>query len=159
MAKYVRETEYYEAGYFVKEYYMINGINEGLYILKHYREEKYYYEFTETIIRNYIHGQIQGPSITLNRDGQIKEITNFVDDYLEGEFHDYYSNGKIMETGYFSYNKKVGENKKYHENGALCLIRHYKNDKLNGDCKEYDELGNIIKHVIFNNGKIIKRII
>ena len=58
----------------------------------------------------------------------------------------------------YTYNLGVieGPAKTYFASGKVQTEGNYKNDNETGEWKEYDEDGNIIKTIVYDNGKKIK---
>ncbi len=87
------------------------------------------------------------------KNGQIKSIVK--DDLLINYFED----GTIKAQGRIINEKMNGKwifNKK---GGALMQIGHFKDDIKNGEWIRYDSKGEIVYHVEFSNGKVVKKYI
>ena len=83
----------------------------------------------------------------------IMQIKNFLP---EGEVKMFYPSGKLLSTFYIKNNKMDGSVKTYYENGKIQGVYNIKDNVLNGESIEYDENGNVIKKVLYKNGKIVK---
>ena len=83
----------------------------------------------------------------------IMQIKNFIP---EGEVKMFYPSGKLLSIFYVKSNKMDGPVKTYYENGKIQGIYNIKDNVLNGEAIEYDENGNVIKKVLYKNGKIVK---
>ena len=84
-------------------------------------------------------------------------ICNYVNGKINGEYKDYYSNGQLFDIS----NYIDGKMKciKYHKNGNLYVICNYVDEKLSGEYKEYSDDGIITSHVIYENNEIIQTIL
>ena len=117
---------------------------------------------------------------TYHRNGSLKEEYFMINGQIEGIYKSYHENGwnyqetitsvKNISNGNIFFgqlniicnyinDKEEGEYKSYHENGQLYEICNYINDKREGGYKRYSYDGQLIRHRIYENGKIIQKII
>lgn len=72
------------------------------------------------------------------------------------EYSIFYNNGIRKSKGEYTENIKNGFYKEYYISGNTECEGFYKNDKQDGEWVFYSEAGEIIKIVLYNEGKILK---
>ena len=68
----------------------------------------------------------------------------------------FYPSGKLLSIFTLENGKTNGIVKVYYENGKIQAIHNFKDNVLNGEAIEYDENGNVVKKVLYKNGKIVR---
>jgi antitoxin component YwqK of YwqJK toxin-antitoxin module len=136
-----------------------------------------------SIDANYKNGKLEGRR-TEYRYGSVKrQIENYSGGVLNGNKKVFYESGTLQEDGSYKNGKRdglvkwytqeekpsieftykmgiiEGPAKTYFASGKIQTEGNYKNDNESGEWKEYDEDGNIIKTVLYDNGKKIKETI
>ena len=82
----------------------------------------------------------------------IIQMKNFLP---EGEAKIFYPSGKLLSVSIFKNGKMNGVIKMYYENGKIGAVYNIKDNIQDGEAIEYDEDGNVIRKVLYKNGKII----
>jgi antitoxin component YwqK of YwqJK toxin-antitoxin module len=109
-----------------------------------------------------------------------KSVENYKDGVLDGNKKVFYEGGTLQEDGNYKQGKRDGlitwynqqekptieytyktgvidgPAKTYFASGKVQTEGNYKNDNETGEWKEYDENGNVIKTIVYDNGKKIK---
>ena len=68
----------------------------------------------------------------------------------------YYENGQLeYEVIAKDGNVEYGIYKEYYRNGQLKELNHFKNDEYHGICLSYNERGQLLRVVIYEDGRII----
>ena len=80
-------------------------------------------------------------------------LTLFACSIEDGEHKKFYKNGQLREIGNYINGKKEGEWKVYYENGQLSGIGKFVNDKIEGEWKEYDKNGQLKEITYWSNGE------
>lgn len=94
--------------------------------------------------------------LEVSKNGELVSIIQIKNLLPEGEVKMFYPSGKLLSTFYIKNNKMDGSVKTYYENGKIQGVYNIKDNVLNGESIEYDENGNVIKKVLYKNGKIVK---
>lgn len=116
--------EFYENGVLKKECFYNNGVMQGV--------ERRFFEngrLLESV--NYNSGNFNGVRNVYWENGMLKEVNNFYNGILTGETTYFYSNGKIRKT-----------------------IKFDSSGRKNGVWKDYNSSGELIKQIIYENGKL-----
>jgi len=129
-------------------------------------------------IKYYINGKNNGINKTFWSNGNVFQEITYKDNHWDGVFKEYDNNGRLKLEEFYVDDERVskkeyydngqlemevsyenGVYRGYYEDGALYIDGHNKNGKKDNDWKEYDENGRLIKHEIYDNGELIKKII
>jgi antitoxin component YwqK of YwqJK toxin-antitoxin module len=79
---------------------------------------------------------------------------------LEGDVLTYYfKTGMVKAKGPFVNGKMQGKWIFYRESGELWQVGNFMDDKKDGEFLRYDRDGKLEYHVIFENGKLVKKLI
>ena len=89
-------------------------------------------------------------------NGKLGAIMRMKNSLPNGEAKIFYPSGKLLSIFTLENGKTNGIVKVYYENGKIQAIHNFKDNVLNGEAIEYDENGNVIKKVLYKNGKIVK---
>jgi antitoxin component YwqK of YwqJK toxin-antitoxin module len=121
-----------------------------------------------------------GVFISNHDNGQLKFKANFKDGKRDGLYEEYYENGQLkiktthkngLENGlkewyfkngqlgykqYYKYGKRDGLSEEYyHDNGQFKFKSNYKYGKQDGLFERYYENGQLVKNLIYRDGKIV----
>ncbi len=89
-------------------------------------------------------------------NGKLSAIMRMKNSLPNGEAKIFYPSGKLLSIFTLENGKTNGVVKVYYENGKIQAIHNFKDNVLNGEAIEYDEDGNVVKKVLYKNGKIVK---
>lgn len=90
-------------------------------------------------------------------NGKLSAIMSMKNSLPNGEAKMFYPSGKLLSISTFKNGKMEGVIKMYYENGKIGAIYNIKDNVQNGEAIEYDEDGNIVKKLLYKNGKIINQ--
>ncbi len=136
---------YDEDGDLIGEGKYFGKIKDGLWT--------YYDKGVKVAEENYKMGKKNGTSKTYYKNGQVSEEKNWTDDVENGVWKQYYDTGKkrletridmgVRNTVYYV----------YYPNGRLKIRGKYNNDRMDGKWVYYDKNGDVLKEIIYKNGK------
>ena len=89
-------------------------------------------------------------------NGKLSAIMRMKNSLPNGEAKIFYPSGKLLSIFTLENGKTNGIVKVYYENGKIQAIHNFKDNVLNGEAIEYDENGNVVKKVLYKNGKIVR---
>lgn len=89
-------------------------------------------------------------------NGKLSAIMRMKNSLPNGEAKIFYPSGKLLSIFTLENGKTNGIVKVYYENGKIQAIHNFKDNVLNGEAIEYDEDGNVVKKVLYKNGKIVR---
>ena len=87
---------------------------------------------------------------------QVKIVYLFNDTNSMSGKSETYINGKLLSVSIFKNGKMNGVIKMYYENGKIGAVYNIKDNIQDGEAIEYDEDGNVIRKVLYKNGKIVR---
>ena len=94
--------------------------------------------------KNYALGKLDGPQRTYLPNGKIRKKSNYLNGLLDGPQITYNSNGQKESELYFKNGKKNGTWSYYFDSGKLARTENWKDGKKNGLFVSYNELGQIM---------------
>jgi len=103
-------------------------------------------------LENYIKGSLHGPTIVLNKRGQLDSEAHYVNGKLHGKSATYKFGRPLKET-YYKNDVIDGLHKEYFNNGKLQKAVNFKDGKQHGSFKQYNEEGVIIMKYEYENGE------
>ena len=111
------------------------------------------YDTTGLVIerRQFVAGKREGEQHNYYPTGQIKSISNYLNDTLL-ESHTYYPNGQISSTGKFVHGKKEGDWLRYDQNGGLLEAAPWRDGVLEGEQRFYGPNGNVTSVLRYEHG-------
>ncbi|MDC7955422.1 toxin-antitoxin system YwqK family antitoxin, partial [Fusobacterium simiae] len=89
-------------------------------------------------------------------NGKLASIMRMKNSLPNGEAKIFYPSGKLLSIFTLENGRTNGISKVYYENGKIQAIYNFKDNVQDGEAIEYDENGNVVKKVLYKNGKIIK---
>ncbi|MCY7007951.1 toxin-antitoxin system YwqK family antitoxin [Fusobacterium simiae] len=89
-------------------------------------------------------------------NGKLASIMKMKNSLPNGEAKIFYPSGKLLSIFTLENGRTNGISKVYYENGKIQAIYNFKDNVQDGEAIEYDENGNVVKKVLYKNGKIIK---
>jgi antitoxin component YwqK of YwqJK toxin-antitoxin module len=115
---------------------------------------------------SYKNGLRHGEYIHYNCVSKILEKSVYYKNQLHGKYTLYYSFGKLLEEGTYVYGHKNGVYTTYSypdrdEGWYICITTEYKMGMVHGiqrSVKKYDTYETLKFHLIYENGKVVRRI-
>jgi antitoxin component YwqK of YwqJK toxin-antitoxin module len=153
-----------------------NGLADGKFLGYHENGNllyKIFYKMGEkhgTSVYYYENGEIQeqeewkngrqdGVTKSYNRDGKLREYSTYKEDMLDGLYKYYYDNGTLQTERMYKDSRLHGTQNEYYNDGTLKSSKNYINSMLDGELKIFSQNGGLRRHVIYDNGTIVKVIV
>lgn len=103
---------------------------------------------------NYVGGIREGNYIRKHENGELAEISFYINGKYNGIRNIYYNTGQLLSKCNYTNDVFDGKYEQYHPNDMLFISCHYTDGKLNGKYDEWDKYGKIKKSCNYNNGRI-----
>lgn len=103
----------------------------------------------------YINGNLNGPSKTYSKAGELTREEQYFENVLHGTVIDYFeTTGEQMRVCRYVFGKRIGECTEYYDDGTLRREETYLNDLLEGEVLAYYPNGVIMEKSVYREGKI-----
>ena len=93
-----------------------------------------------------------GSLTSKHTNGNVHQLTNFINGKEAGWQNSYFENGSMSEKRYYTNGEKDSVHTGWWENGKLRFEYHFSKGNYEGDFKEWYESGNMLKHIHYVNG-------
>ena len=93
-------------------------------------------------ISNYVQGSLSGERKLFDPNGNIEIIENYLDGLIHGDYRVFYPSGQLKLMSKYDQGILQGITKKYYESGALMEEVSFEANQENGPFTEYFENGN-----------------
>ncbi|WP_140487500.1 toxin-antitoxin system YwqK family antitoxin [Flavobacterium sp. GSA192] len=111
----------------------------------------YYPSGAKRLEENYTANLLNGISKTLNKNGSLNTVKNFINDKINGKY-EVYENGKLASTYNYTDDIKSGPYQTFYPDGTLNNEGYFIDENLNYDYKSYWQNGNIYKQSTYIDG-------
>jgi uncharacterized protein len=148
------------------------------------RKNGYYYEFNTNRSSPEFIGKIKSKELFVNdvkqgksyyyfENGQLREESNYSNDYLDGLSIEFDKDGRIITIKKYSKGSlierqkinrfdeqglKTGEWISFYEGIKIKSVSNYKEDQLNGYYKEYTFQGKLVLTLLYENGRLVEEV-
>ncbi|MEP7169158.1 MAG: toxin-antitoxin system YwqK family antitoxin [Bacteroidota bacterium] len=146
------KIQFDESGYLSIDATFKNGKLNG-------RRTEYRYGSVKRHIENYADGVLNGNKKAFYESGTLQEDGGYKDGKRDGLVKWFTQQEKPSIEYTYKMGIIDGPAKTYFASGKILTEGNYKNDNESGEWKEYDETGDLVKTIVYDNGKKIKETI
>lgn len=106
---------------------------------------------------HYTNGEYDGTMTRFDKQGRKREQRTYKKGKKDGPYRIWDENGAIVREANYKDDGLHGVSKSY-QNGKLTWEIGYRNNKYHGDHKRYGPDGSLKEHLVYENGKLVKKI-